>query len=165
MKISHKPILFLAGFLFCGAGQIYAEPISSYVGIQVPPLPPDHVDMGSFLVNPEAPVEYTLVDVWRGERKMWWLKKRVPSGKEQAGPSFKVVAVMAVPEIPQGYYFVKGDCKKNGKSAPEIIAAAKYEKEKKEFTQIHGTWYVDIAKETIAPYPVTGITCLNENNS
>lgn len=155
-------IMFLFSFGLCGGGLASDEALFSYKGLRVPPLPANLKNMDGYLVNPDAPVEHAVSEVWSEKNKMWWLE-RLLGRDEKGSPNFEVVAVMAVPDIPKDYFFVKGYCKKNGVMIPEIIAAAKYDENKEELTEIYSAWYVDTVTETFRPYPRKGITCLNES--
>lgn len=134
-------------------------------GMHVPPLPANTVDIGSYLVNPEASVEYTVAEMMEGERKSWWLKKRVPGRVHEGKPVFEIVDVMAAPELPKGHYFMRGECRQGGKLLPDVIVAVRFEEGKKELKAVSGAWRVDVAGERINTFPVDGIVCPGEGGA
>jgi hypothetical protein len=154
--------LFVVAFmLHLSAGT--AESAEVKPGTRVPPLPANHVELGSFLINPEAPVEYVLADVMNGEKKIWWMKKRVPGVAHEGKPVFEIVAAMAAPGIPQGHYLLYGECRQGGKALTDVIAAVRFESGKKELAAV-SAWQADVAHESIRPYPSADIVCPGEGN-
>lgn len=152
-----KAVLIVLAFV-CSVVYAADEPLSSYKGLRVPPMPADHKDVGGYLVSSK----YVVSEIWFGDKKMWWLKKII--GRDENGrANFEVVTVIDRPEIPKDYFFVKGNCKKDGIIVSEIIAAARYDENAEEFTDIYSAWYVDIEKERFQRYPKEGITCINES--
>ena len=162
MTTLYKTVPFLFVSILCGTVLAADDSLSSYKGLRVPPMPPGHEAVDGYLINTKAPVEYAMSEIWFGKQKMWWLKKLI-SRDTKGKANFEVVSAIARPEIPKEYYFVKGNCKKNGVAVSEIIAATKYDRNKKEFTEIHSAWYVDTVTETFRPYPTVGVTCINES--
>lgn len=135
-------------------------PPASYRGLRVPPMPAGYEEVGGYLVNVDAPVEYAVVEIHAGGRKMWWLKKMLARDK-QGVPHWEVVDAMPVPAIPRGYHFVLGACEKDGESNPEIIAAAKSE-DREMLNTIHGAWIANLRSQRLEPYPTRGVVCVNE---
>jgi hypothetical protein len=152
-------LVMVAVMLHLSAGA--AESSEAKQGIRVPPLPANHVELGSFLVNPEAPVEYVIADVMNGDQKIWWMKKRVPGVAHEGKPVFEIVAVMVAPEIPQGHYLLRGECRRGGKALTDVIAAVRFEPGKQELAAV-SAWQADIAHEAIRSYPPAGIVCPGE---
>ena len=142
------------------AATLAADASLSYKGLRVPPLPPGHQDLGGYLVNPDAPTEYAVTEVWFGKKRMWWLQKML-SRDAKGKPHWEVVAVTEVPEIPKGYYFLMGTCEKDGIAAPEMIAAAKRE-DKERLEKIHSAWIANLKTHSFEPYLTKGVVCINE---
>lgn len=136
------------------------QPVQSYVGLKIPPMPKGHETELGYLLGPEDQGKYSVEVVNYGPDRIVWMG-RLLYHDENGRAHWEIIAALPPRPLPAGYHFSRGNCLNHGNPQPKIVAILKME-DKKVLTQIRQAWKADPQKERFEPLPLEGIQCINE---
>jgi hypothetical protein len=136
------------------------SPAQIYVGLKVPPMPKGHETELGYLLGPEDQSKYAIEVVSFGSKKIVWMG-RLLSHDEQGRAHWEIIAALPPRALPTGYRFASGNCLKDNKPQPEIVAIFKMD-DTKTLIRAHEAWKADTQKGTFESLPLEGIQCVNE---
>jgi hypothetical protein len=148
--------------VFFATSLAMAETLSTYEGLQVPPLPNGHKEIAGFLINDKPTSYYGVARVRHDAGEVIWLEKLLYHDKE-GHPHWEIKSAVAEPKMKKGHDYFLGTCMKDGVHLREIVALVKLE-DKEIQTAIERAWWVDLNRETIFETPVSGVTCYIEGS-
>lgn len=132
----------------------------NYVGLKIPPMPYAHETEIGYLLEPGGQGKYAIEVVNFGSKKIVWIG-RLLYHDDKGKAHWKIIAALPPRPLPEGYHFSSGNCVRQGRPQPEIVAILKME-DKPMLTQIHKAWRADPQKGTFEELPLKGIHCINE---
>jgi len=142
------------------SGGTLEPPAQNYVGLKIPPMPKGHETELGYLLGPEDQGKHAIEVVNFGSKKIVWMGHLL-FHDDKGRAHWEIIAALPPRLLPAGYQISSGNCLRDNKPQPEIVAIFKMD-DKKALARVDKAWKADTQKGIFEPLPPEGIQCINE---